>query len=619
MSIQKKGKRKIKDNQQKLEQYKTGRFSVCLILSIIVGVVPIILYFKQVTFSDPGYLYMDGKSSHLDIFSYYKMVFILLLTTAGLALFLYFREKEIFEKNKKIYYFPLGIFVLLTLLSALFSEYRKVAFFGFLDRYEGGFVLISYAVLMFLAMNIIKEEKMIKLLFGFLMGSAFIIAIIGTLQYFGIDYFKSSLFMSIVTPISIKDRIGEIKSLFPPHTIASTLLNSNYVGSYMAMLLPINIILLIHSKKIIPKGLLLIPLFLIVLNWIGCQSRAGIIGGILSILVIIVMFRRKIFEHKGIMAIIIILLCGAVFIVNFAAKGVLFEKIGSMISIEEKDAAGGNNPLDATLQGINDIKMDNEKASIITELGTLNISLPSGQLLIQDETNNDIGMIPKDNIITFNDDRYKRFMLNANPDASLIEVYYNDYKLINIFLTDRGLMSNSNIWMTYRGDKNIETLGFKGMESLGSNRGYIWSRTIPLLKDTIILGHGPDTFPMYFPQYDYIGKLKMYQNGGIFVDKPHNLYLQTAVNTGLLSLLALIAVFGIYLVTSLRIYWKEKFSTFLPVAGLACFSAFCGYAAAGLFNDSVVSVAPVFWVLLGLGCSINSLLNKNNLKRDSKQ
>ncbi len=52
-------------------------------------------------------------------------------------------------------------------------------------------------------------------------------------------------------------------------------------------------------------------------------------------------------------------------------------------------------------------------------------------------------------------------------------------------------------------------------------------------------------------------------------------------------------------------------ASFLPVAGLACFAAFCGYAAAGVFNDSVVSVAPVFWVLLGLGIGINIRLRKS--------
>ena len=36
----------------------------------------------------------------------------------------------------------------------------------------------------------------------------------------------------------------------------------------------------------------------------------------------------------------------------------------------------------------------------------------------------------------------------------------------------------------------VESFGFNGVERLGSNRGYIYSRSIPLLKHNIILGAG---------------------------------------------------------------------------------------------------------------------------------
>lgn len=44
---------------------------------------------------------------------------------------------------------------------------------------------------------------------------------------------------------------------------------------------------------------------------------------------------------------------------------------------------------------------------------------------------------------------------------------------------------------------------FNGKESLGSGGIHIWSRTILLLKNTLLLGYGPGNFPMYFPQNDY--------------------------------------------------------------------------------------------------------------------
>jgi len=139
------------------------------------------------------------------------------------------------------------------------------------------------------------------------------------------------------------------------------------------------------------------------------------------------------------------------------------------------------------------------------------------------------------------------------------------------------------------------------------------------LKNTVLAGFGPDNFPMHFPQYDYLNKLRFYETGGIYVDKPHNMYLQIAVNTGIISLLAVLAIFIMYFVSSIRLYIKEKFESFLPVAGLACFAAFCGYAVTGFFNDSVVSVAPVFWTLLGLGIGINVKLSAEKKSAGEKK
>jgi O-antigen ligase len=103
--------------------------------------------------------------------------------------------------------------------------------------------------------------------------------------------------------------------------------------------------------------------------------------------------------------------------------------------------------------------------------------------------------------------------------------------------------------------------------------------------------------------------------GSLFIDKAHNMYLQTSLTTGVLSLVAILALFVIYAVSSIKLLWKEDFAEFLPAAGLACFAAFCAYAAAGLFNDSTICVAPVFWVLLGLGTGINVMLGREKKQR----
>jgi hypothetical protein len=147
----------------------------------------------------------------------------------------------------------------------------------------------------------------------------------------------------------------------------------------------------------------------------------------------------------------------------------------------------------------------------------------------------------------------------------------------------------------------VDTFGFEGREALGSARGYIWSRSLPLLRQTLLLGFGPDTFAMVFPQQDFAGKFRVYGTTDMLVDKAHNLFLQAALNTGVLSALALAALLAWYLSACVRRYVLRPVAGVRDGIGAACFAGVVGYLGAGMFNDSVVGVAPVFWVLLGLG------------------
>lgn len=88
----------------------------------------------------------------------------------------------------------------------------------------------------------------------------------------------------------------------------------------------------------------------------------------------------------------------------------------------------------------------------------------------------------------------------------------------------------------------VESFGFKGVERLGSNRGYIYSRSIPLLKKNIILGAGADNFVLEFPQQDIKSKLEFLGDPYVIIDKPHNMFLQTGINDGCIALLVMIAL-----------------------------------------------------------------------------
>lgn len=146
----------------------------------------------------------------------------------------------------------------------------------------------------------------------------------------------------------------------------------------------------------------------------------------------------------------------------------------------------------------------------------------------------------------------------------------------------------------------VETFPLITNEAFASGRGYIWSRTIPLLKKAILWGYGPDTFPFIFPQNDIVGKLNY---GAIWavVGKPHNWYLQVALGSGVVSLICLMAYFILYGIATIKRYWGKNEEEHKTLIAYGILLSVIGYFAAGLFNDSVVSVSPILWMLSGFG------------------
>lgn len=112
-----------------------------------------------------------------------------------------------------------------------------------------------------------------------------------------------------------------------------------------------------------------------------------------------------------------------------------------------------------------------------------------------------------------------------------------------------------------------------------NGRAYMWSRSINQLKHTVLLGVGPGNYGLYFPQQE-----KKFGNG-VAVDRPHNMYVNTWINTGLISLLVLISGIVIILVNATD-------------RGLKLGAV--GFLLAGLFTDSTLCVTPYFVIFLGL-------------------
>lgn len=592
--------------------YKKYEWYYLIPIIFILAVVPLIVYLRVVPLKGATYQFWNGQQNNYDFFSYYKMVWFLTAVVFSL-IFLGIRsyQSDIGYVRKSIYYYPIIVYVVFVLLSTLFSKYKGIAMLGFTDRYEGMFTLLGYMAVLFVTINLVREEDDVKLLLGALITGAVIIGIIGAFQYAGMDIWKSAFGKKLMLPKSYESQSGKLQFQFAKHTIYATLYHTDYVGSYMAMLFPLCFtIFMLCKNKILKVSMALITLLMIV-NWLGCNSRAGMVGGIAAVILLLVIIHKYIAKHYkyfifGIAAIVIIF---AGF--NVVSKGYIGKRVNSLMSDAKSIFASHKTEKDSSEDvPLKDIVINGKKAQIVTSSGKLGFEIVgNGELVFLDADNK--VLTPKfdkaTGKISLIDDKYKNYdiTLGRMNNASVLVVQQGSIKLyFQLSLSKITMIDNKGYEVKWG---PVESAGFKGKEKLGSARGYIWSRAIPLLKHTVLFGYGPDTFAVHFPQNDLKGKLYAYGDMWMFVDKPHDIYLQSAINTGIISLIALIALFGMYFVKSVKMYFRCDYSKFTQIAGAAIFVAVFGYLIAGFFNDSIVSIAPVFWILLGLGIAVNNI------------
>jgi hypothetical protein len=394
--------------------------------------------------------------------------------------------------------------------------------------------------------------------------------------------------------------------------VYSTLQNPNYVGSYTALLIPVAFAFMAFSKKIYFKTGGAVLAGLLLLNLFGSRSRAGLVGLGVTVVLAVILFRKTIFKRKLLVSAIVAGMLVLFFGADYALKGTLVKRVVSEFSILLSD--------EVEFFDLQDITFNDNKVSIISSTETLTIENRDNLLFFTDTEGKKLEPVMKEadgkTNISFADSAYKDYSITIKGNTVTVNQQGVSFQL-----------KGETDGFKFKGDKgelidNIikpASLGFSGKERLGSARGYIWSRILPLLKKALFFGYGPDTFIIEFPQYDYIGKIRAYGIPHMIVDKPHNMFLQIAMGTGVLSLLSVLVLFGFYIIQSLKLYLKNIDNKSLTaVAGAGIFLGICGYLGAAFFNDSIVAIAPVFWVLLGLGFVCNGFYKKQYDKERQK-
>ncbi len=155
------------------------------------------------------------------------------------------------------------------------------------------------------------------------------------------------------------------------------------------------------------------------------------------------------------------------------------------------------------------------------------------------------------------------------------------------------------------GDRAIErvkTLAPSELPDAMGVRGALWRQTLPLIAHRPLFGYGPETFRLVFPQAWTEEWQRLIGPRPHVIDKAHNQLLDLAMSTGVVGVAGYLWAFA----AMWRAGWRRMSTVPLTPALLVAgaLAGTLGYLFQIEWQFSVVSVAPIYWCLVGLGAGL---------------
>ncbi|MBP5159488.1 MAG: O-antigen ligase family protein [Lachnospiraceae bacterium] len=594
---------------KKRSKHKTAPGFNYLLLPVllIVSVVPLIVHSYIFNTWLAGYDYYSDDEVSVDFFLAWKMWTFVALSAVIACVLVYKVIKEKRQIRFSVIYLPLAGYAVLAILSSVFSDYNYFSYMGIADQFESLFALLGYCLVAYYAFLVVREEKDVKTVLWFLAGGALIMLLIGLSQVSSADFFRTNFAKHLITSEDLLSK-GEFEFKFEENRVYLTLYNPNYVGSYTSLLFPTFLMGVFYFEKLWQKIFFGVLSVGTILTLLGSLSRAGFIGVLAALVLIGVMILKNFKKHWIAIAAAFVLIAGIVVGYNIYTGGSFLGRLFSGFNVEKTETH------------LQKVSTNDDSVDIVYDGNTLSIDLKvskSGNLTLKtvDGDGKEVDYSPNSDMTGWvtSDERFKDIrIVPASVDNSVFgfiaKIEGRDWTFTN------GVEDGTYYFRSPYGKyvKLKETPSAEWMLERGrsfSGRFYIWSKTLPLLKDYFFLGSGADTFQIVYPNTDFVG-LYNYGYYGQIMTKPHNLYLQIGVQTGVLSLLCVLAFYIMYFIMSVKLLWKT--SSKLRLVGIGTLASSFGYMVVGIINDSTITVAPLFWTLIGLGMAINWLIKKED-------
>lgn len=586
--------------KKRTEQWKKRKELIYTIpIALIIILLPLIVRFGIYETGLDKVVWTNEDAYSTDLYLYCKAIVFSVLSGCLLVL-LALDHKNVLEKLKteKLLWLLFGGYSLFVLLSAVFSDYSLFALKGSVGQFESVFVLLGYIITGLYLFVYCQEKKIAQKLPYFFLTSALIMSFTGLFQFMGKDLFATKFVQSLCIPDYVLEASGGISFRFESNRVYLTLYNPNYAGVYCACMLVLMFSLLLSEKKRITKALYFVAFSGMGVCLFGSGSKTGILIAAFMLFVVVLLHLRRAIKYwylsiPGLTAVVL----GASLLLQFSTLN-LKETFLNSITPVKTEYRLSNLYTDQT--GVH-FCYDDVEFFVIMEVSDLGIAVGAAC-----EDGSEI-------TVTEVTDGSAHFILSHEklPDIPVTFMTYKDFICMNLHLDGTDWIFTNQLGKTYlylndagKWDtiRTPEKAVFTDYPGWISGRGEIWSKSIPLLKDNLLLGSGPDSFVMVYPNDDYLSEHNT-GNSAEYTTRPHNWYLQMGIQTGVVSVLFLLAGFILYLargtsrcVSNALSQNRTEEHSYLE----AFFLGSLTFMLMGMINDSSVGVTPLFWCMFGM-------------------
>ena len=504
--------------------------------------------------------------------------------------------------------------LVLSLLSSLLSPYRRISFAGLPESFETLPVLAAYLVTFLYGRMLLQSENERRRLKKALVLGGVLQGLIGLGQFFYYDFWASGVGKWLLFAGSGRDSSIAHFDTDAFHRVYLSFYNPNYAAVYILIVLPFAIegalrwLQYLQEEKRIAGHLYGIlstaAAVMLTLSMFGTGSKAGRILLLIMVPVYLLVFSGMAARWKRIVTgSYVVLLAAALIVLLHTGGRNLFT--GTLASTVPKQLAG-------TLQ---DVTVDN--GEVVFEFGEQRIRVQVKQdqgmpaLYIYDaDTGQPIRMEmhEKTGRLRASDENWhlpKKSLTfealirgNGADRQAYVTAWYRNQVPWIFRVSDEGTL----IYLNPAGKESIPCKApqvWKAADDrMLTGRLYIWKRTVPLLRDCLLLGHGQETYPFLFPQNDYVGRANVGASQYLqIITKPHNMYLQILFNSGIPAFLCLMAAIGLFCMQAGQ---RRKQAGPGREPCTACVLALLCFLMLGLLYDSNVSVTPLMCLLAAM-------------------